>query len=44
MYKFLGILIDENHNWKMQINNIKNKLYYGLSLLTFTFTPLTLES
>ena len=32
-FKFLGILIDENHNWKMQINNIKNKLYYGLSLL-----------
>ena len=25
--------IDENRNWKMQINNIKNKLYYGLSLL-----------
>ena len=32
-FKFLGILIDENRNWKMQINNIKNKLYYGLSLL-----------
>ena len=26
-FKFLGILIDENrNNWKMQINNIKNKL------------------
>ena len=32
-FKFLGILIDENRNWKMKINNIKNKLYYGLSLL-----------
>ena len=32
-FKFLGILIDENRNWKIQINNIKNKLYYGLSLL-----------
>ena len=32
-FKFLGILIDENLNWKMQINNIKNKLYYGLCLL-----------
>ena len=34
-FKFLlnSILIDENRNWKMQINNIKNKLYYGLSLL-----------
>ena len=32
-FKFLGNLIDENRNWKMQINNIKNKLYYGLSLL-----------
>ena len=32
-FKFLGILIDENRNWKMQINNIKNNLYYGLSLL-----------
>ena len=32
-FKFLGILIDENRNWKMQINNIKNKRYYGLSLL-----------
>ena len=32
-FKFLGILINENRNWKMQINNIKNKLYYGLSLL-----------
>ena len=29
-FKFLGILIDQNRNWKMQINNIKNKLYYGL--------------
>ena len=28
-----GILIDEHRNWKMQIINIKNKLYYGLSLL-----------
>ena len=26
-FKFLDILIDENRNWKMQINNIKNKLY-----------------
>ena len=32
-FKSLGILIDENRNWKMQINNIKNKRYYGLSLL-----------
>ena len=32
-FKFLDILIDENRNWKMQINNIKNKSYYGLSLL-----------
>ena len=32
-FKFLGILIDENNNWKMQINNIKNLLYYGFSLL-----------
>ena len=32
-FKLLGILIDENRNWNMQINNIKNKLYYGLSLL-----------
>ena len=32
-FKFLGILIDENGNWKIQINNIKNKLYYGLSIL-----------
>ena len=31
-FKFLGILIDESRNWKMQINNIKNKLYYGFSL------------
>ena len=30
-FKFLGILIDESRNWKMQINNIKNKLYYGFS-------------
>ena len=29
-FKFLGILIDENRNWKMQINNIKNKLYYSI--------------
>ena len=32
-FKFLGILIVENRNCKMQINNITNKLYYGLSLL-----------
>ena len=25
-FKFLGILLDENRIWKMQINNIKNKL------------------
>ena len=32
-FKYLGILIYENRNWKMQINNIKNKRYYGLSFL-----------
>ena len=32
-FKFLGILIDENRNWKMQINNIKNKLYYRISYI-----------
>ena len=32
-FKFLGILINENRNWKMQIINIKNKLYYELNLL-----------
>ena len=36
-FKFLGILIDENRNWKIQINNIKNKLYYGLSLHRYTY-------
>ena len=44
-FKLLGILIDENRNWNMKINNIKNKLYYGLSLLhryTYKFNINTL--
>ena len=30
---FLGIFIDENLNWKKQINNIKNKLNRCISLI-----------
>ena len=44
-FKFLGILIKENRNWKIQINDIKIKIYYGLILLhryTFKFNINTL--
>ena len=30
---FFGIFIDENLNWKKQINNIKNKLNRCISLI-----------
>ena len=33
--KFLGVTLDENLNWEQHIKDLKRKLYYSISTLTY---------